>query len=128
MQYRIRCTLPNASDNINGIPFSPEDGAMVAEIDDAAAADNFASIPGYEVEQTTAGGKKSAEKEVKPIADMGVAEIKALLAEHPSAWGDVEAAEMAREEPRKGVITLLADLRDAEDDSPAISTHHTIPE
>jgi hypothetical protein len=127
MQYRIRCTLPNASDNINGIPFAPEDGAMVAEIDDAVAADHFASIPGYEVEQTTAGSKKSAEKEVKPIADMGVAEIKALLAEHPSAWGDVEAAELARDEPRKGVLALLADLREAEDDSQAIAAH-TIPE
>lgn len=46
---KIKCTLPNASEEINGIKFAAEDGAMVSEDigDDVAA--GFLTIPGYEL-------------------------------------------------------------------------------
>lgn len=46
---RVRCVLPHASEEINGVKFArAEDGAMVSEEVSAEVADNFASIPGYE--------------------------------------------------------------------------------
>ena len=46
---RVKCTLHNASENINGVAFSADQGAMVSEdiADDVAA--NFCLIPGYEL-------------------------------------------------------------------------------
>ena len=104
MKYRIRCTLPNASENINGFPFHQDGDAMVCETEDQAVAENFAQIPGYEV----------ADDPVKSIGEMTLAEIKDLLDEHPSAVDDVELAEMERETPRKGVLEAIADVRDAQ--------------
>lgn len=111
MKYLIRCTLPNASENINGIPFHQDGDAMVCETEDHAVAENFAQIPGYEVAEA---GKPKADAPVKSIGEMTLAEIKELLDEHPSAVDDVELAEMERETPRKGVLEAIADVRDAQ--------------
>ena len=46
---KVLCTLPNASDNINGIKFSPTEGGMLSDEIDQETADNFASIDGYEI-------------------------------------------------------------------------------
>lgn len=50
--FRVICTLPNASDNINGIPFvsrEPDPGVISVDVVDAEVAENFASIPGYQL-------------------------------------------------------------------------------
>lgn len=46
-KVRIICTLPNASDNINGVAFIAGAGGMVSEEIPAAVAERFLSIPGY---------------------------------------------------------------------------------
>lgn len=52
MAKKVTCKLPNASDNIGGIPFeSNEDGTVSAVVTDEQAA-RFESIPGYEVEDS----------------------------------------------------------------------------
>jgi len=44
---RILCTLPNASDRINGVTFEPtDDGMRSVEIEIEVAAE-FLAIPGY---------------------------------------------------------------------------------
>lgn len=46
---RVLCTLPNASDTINGVRFTADRGQMVSdEISDAQAA-AFTAIPGYQL-------------------------------------------------------------------------------
>lgn len=45
---KVICTLPNASEEINGVPFKLVDGAAVAEAADDVAK-QFDGIPGYEV-------------------------------------------------------------------------------
>lgn len=53
---RVICTLPNASTNINGVAFIEDRGQMISEDIPDHIADNFASIPGYEL----VGAKKAA--------------------------------------------------------------------
>ncbi len=71
---RILCDLPNASDNINGIPFTADRGQMVSDVVDEATAAAFSGIPGYTIlpdkppapqqtggsEPAPAGGRKRA--------------------------------------------------------------------
>ena len=59
---RIICTLPNASESINGIPFmlDPASGAMISTgdvPDDAAIA--FLDIPGYAEHQAPSVSKRT---------------------------------------------------------------------
>ena len=59
---KVTCTLPNVSDEINGIKFELADGVATAELEDDVAA-QFDGIPGYEiVEAGKKGGKKDAGK------------------------------------------------------------------
>lgn len=53
---KITCTLPNAGDEINGIEFESENGAMVAYNVPADKAEKFASIPGYMVDPQQGSG------------------------------------------------------------------------
>jgi len=55
---KVTCTLPNVSDEINGIKFELDDGVATAELEDDVAA-QFDGIPGYEIADA---GKKSAAK------------------------------------------------------------------
>lgn len=52
--------------------------------------------------QTQTGSETQTGTE-KPLEDMTVGEIEALLADHPAAWREVEDAEHKREKPRTGV-------------------------
>lgn len=56
MGKKVICTLPNASENINGVEFAKDlDGSMVsvAVLDDAVAA-QFEGITGYKVQEVKA--------------------------------------------------------------------------
>lgn len=78
---RVICTLPNASELINGIAFSLLDdntGMISAEIEQDLA-ERFASIPGYFLAETS-GRDEAAEKEkaeAKAAADAEKAAKKA---------------------------------------------------
>ena len=69
---KVTCTLPNASENINGIPFDrQEDGTVVSAGLSAEAAAQFAEIPGYVVEddepaKPAKAGKAKAEAAETP--------------------------------------------------------------
>lgn len=63
---QIKCSLPNASDLINGVAFEPTDGGMLSVAVEPSVAAQFASIPGYEIvdaqEENPDGDAKSAAK------------------------------------------------------------------
>lgn len=60
----VICTLPNASDEINGIPFEDhEDGKISKVAVSAEVAEGFAQIDGYKVVEAKA---KAAKKGAKP--------------------------------------------------------------
>lgn len=46
---RIICSLPNASDIINGVRFTADRGQMVSDEISDAQAEAFAAIPGYQL-------------------------------------------------------------------------------
>ncbi len=80
MAKKVTCTLPNASELINGVKFEVVDGVVVADgLEDDVAA-QFDGIPGYEIEDgkaETAAEKKArekAEKAAKDAADKAAAE------------------------------------------------------
>lgn len=56
MARTITCTLPNASDNINGIRFikQDDDSGMMATVEDDSLADQFDGIPGYVIADVVA--------------------------------------------------------------------------
>ena len=45
---RVLCTLPNASESINGVAFEAVPGGMLSETIDATVAAHFLRIPGYQ--------------------------------------------------------------------------------
>jgi len=64
---RIICKLPNASEEINGVPFTQVEGGMASEDLDAETAANFLTIPGYEeFVEADDGKKKKAAPTTKP--------------------------------------------------------------
>ena len=72
---KVVCTLPNASELINGVKFAEEDGVMVSvEVEDDVA-EQFASIPGYELRDVAekaaakSGKKSTAKAETAPAGD-----------------------------------------------------------
>lgn len=65
--FKVKCTLPNASTNINGIDFAEVDGGVEAVVDDASM---FEGIPGYEISRSE--GVKTAKPRAKvDIKDEG---------------------------------------------------------
>jgi hypothetical protein len=49
-KYRIHCTLPNASDSINGIAFKTiDDGVESVDLHSKDVAERFRGINGYEL-------------------------------------------------------------------------------
>lgn len=46
---RVICTLPNASDHINGVAFVQTEGGWLSDPVDDATARRFADIPGYQL-------------------------------------------------------------------------------
>ena len=66
MKVRVRCALPNASANIGGFAFERQaDGAMLSEEMDRDAAENFARIPGYDLEPLAAPEKEAPADEAE---------------------------------------------------------------
>lgn len=49
MTVQVLCTRPNASDNINGVPFHETDAGMLSDPISQELADMFIGIPGYEL-------------------------------------------------------------------------------
>ena len=62
MGKKVVCTLPNASENINGIDFAKDlDGSMVSvEVLEDAVAAQFEGIAGYKVEDVKAPATSKA--------------------------------------------------------------------
>lgn len=94
---RVLCKLPNASENINGVPFvSHADGGMVsADISDEQAA-AFASIPGYSIlgaepEKTASGAMGGAGASVS-----GGAPADDAAAAAAAAQAQADADELAK--------------------------------
>lgn len=59
---KVTCSLPNASENINGIPFErQENGTVVSAGLSAEAAAQFAEIPGYVVEDESEAPAKTSQ-------------------------------------------------------------------
>lgn len=70
----VICTLPNASDLINGIEFEEhKDGKISKAAVPAEVAEVFAQIEGYRVVDAK-GAKAAAKKDEKPAADEAAAE------------------------------------------------------
>lgn len=61
----ILCTLPNASDSINGVEFKRTENGMLAEVEDDVAA-HFLGIDGYEELSTGEGGAGPLKEPVAP--------------------------------------------------------------
>ena len=98
---KVLCTLPNASDNINGVKFTEHDKGMLSEeISDEAAAD-FVAIPGFELV-----GAKQAEPEVDAEKAALLERAAAVDLKVKSVWGvdrlraEVEQAEKAAAEQK----------------------------
>lgn len=69
---KVLCTLPNASELINGVKFAPHaSGGMLSEDITDAQAEDFASIPGYEL----VGAPKAPATD--PVADADAAKAAA---------------------------------------------------
>lgn len=80
----VICTLPNASDLINGIEFEEhKEGKISKAAVPAEVAEVFAQIDGYKVVDAK-GAKAAAKKEEKPAGDEG---------EEAAAKAAAEAAE-----------------------------------
>lgn len=91
---RVICTLPNASETINGVAFTLDRGQMVSEEVDEATAANFAAIPGYQLVapppppeqkptenapaagEPASGGRRQATPKQKPVAGSKPADEK----------------------------------------------------
>jgi hypothetical protein len=65
---KVICTLPNASEEINGVKFvSHKDGMISEEIKEDVAA-LFLSIPGYVAAGAKGGKKEKEQKDASPEA------------------------------------------------------------
>lgn len=95
---KVLCTLPNASDEINGVKFSAIEGGALSEDLTAEQADVFLSIPGYveHQEDTEADAKvarlaaeeserKAAEAEAKALAAKAAAKAGGAVKPKPVA-------------------------------------------
>uniref|UniRef100_UPI00258E779D hypothetical protein n=1 Tax=Pseudomonas sp. TaxID=306 RepID=UPI00258E779D len=99
---KIRCTLPNASEEMNGVKFAVDAGGGVVSVDavpdDLAAI--FLSVPGF----TAEGGK--AENEDDPEA---AAEAQRIKAQKAADAKDKKAAGKAAGKPAKAAKAAKPD-------------------
>lgn len=94
---KVLCTLPNASEEINGVKFTSHAKGMVSEnvADDVAAA--FAEVPGYEI----VGESKKTDADEAAARAALAEKAEALGVAVKPAWGAakieaaIEAAEKA---------------------------------
>lgn len=104
---KVLCTLPNASEEINGVKFvTHAKGMLSEEIDDEQAA-HFTSIPGYELVGSAPAASTSADDQVDPAKEEKAelaAKLAALGVTVKSNWGvdrlkaEIEKAEKAASE------------------------------
>lgn len=66
---KVICTLPNAADLINGVVFTPCPDGMISEDITDEQAENFASIPGYQLVASAAGPAVETEAPIASPAD-----------------------------------------------------------
>lgn len=66
---RVICTLPNASERINGVQFTSDKGQMVSEEMPDEHAAHFAKIPGYRVHHAPKHAEPAREAEKADIKD-----------------------------------------------------------
>lgn len=88
MTKRVTCSLPNASDNISGVPFELVDDVRVAVVEDDVA-ELFAGIRGYQIEDVEAAPAKPA----TPVQESLVPPEPAAEAPKHSGRGKAKAAE-----------------------------------
>lgn len=107
---QIKCTLQNASTEINGIKFEDVDGVMVSEPVKAEVADQFRGINGYEL--VGADGKAPKEvvqaTEVTEVTETTEADQtpetgadSAEVVETEAAAGANDSADQTQEAPAK---------------------------
>lgn len=116
---KVICTLPNASELINGVKFEPHERGVISEDISDEQAEAFLAIPGYELD---GGERKPAPKAPandgeleelrKRAAELGIDfkgtwkqdRLKAEIekAEAKKAADEAEAAKKAAEEAAKG--------------------------
>lgn len=101
---KIICTLPNASDLINGVKFAPhEDGTVISEDVSSEVAANFLEIPGY-----TAHDPAEAARLAMEAADRAVEAARAVA----------DAAMAAALEAEKKALALSGSVATAEKPAP----------
>ncbi len=105
---KIICSLPNASEEINGIAFEEDKGDMVAINVPADKAERFANIQGYEVIPQQGKGTGNEDPEDVKLEDMKVGEIVELLKVEPESWPTVLSTEEVRDKQREGVLNAVA--------------------
>lgn len=104
---QIKCTLQNASTEINGIKFEDVDGVMVSEPVEAEVADQFRGINGYELvgEDVKAPKKAAQATEVTEITETTetdqTPEASAEVVETEAPAGANESADQTQEAPAK---------------------------
>lgn len=82
---KVLCSLPNAATEINGIKFTVAKGGMISEDVSDDVANDFVSIPGYELVSKSKATAKAAAKNAP--------------ATEPAIVAEPEVAEQAATEP-----------------------------
>jgi hypothetical protein len=102
---KIRCTLPNASEEMNGIKFAVDAGGGVVSVDAVPAemAEIFLSIPGFTAEVKTADepllkDAAKATKGAKATKETPAADADAKAPESTEGTESTKAAENGKPE------------------------------
>jgi hypothetical protein len=82
---KVLCTLPHASELINGVKFEPIEGGMLSEDVDQSVVDHFVGIQGYEAYDPDA--KKQSDADAAGDAEI----LKNLIAEAKALGVSVDA-------------------------------------
>lgn len=97
---KVICTLPNASELINGVKFVSHKDGMISEDISKDEADSFLDIPGYQLAAAATAPSK-AEKEAAAkaaAAEKAAAEAAEKEAAEQAAAAEKEAADKAAAE------------------------------
>lgn len=92
---KILCTLPNASENINGVTFVSHAKGMLSEDVSDDVAETFLSIPGYELVGSAAVAKPADDEAAKAAAAAEAAAAEAKAAERAAMVAEAEGLGVA---------------------------------
>lgn len=99
---KVICTLPNASEEISGVRFSPhESGGMVSEEISEEMASHFASVPGYAMHAEQVGLVLEPQEPVAPEAPVAADAQDATKQEPVAPEADVVPAKPGRRAAHK---------------------------